>query len=383
MQQYTLEDVCESIFSGGTPSTKVKAYWSGDNRWLSSGETRNRYIFDTEKRISSEATKHSATRLAKQGDVVVATAGQGHTRAQASFLKVNTYINQSVIALRANKSIILPEYLFYNLSSRYSELRQLSDGASIRGSLSGNILKTVSIAIPSLDIQQKVIDIIKPIDEKILVNEQINKNLLEQAISIFNWFYDSSTHQQPFSSVINVFGGGTPKTSDPNFWNGDIPFFTPKDVGNPYTFKTEKYITDDGLAKCNSRLYPTNTTFVTARGTVGKVSLAGVPMAMNQSCYALVSDTLNPILVYFYTLKVVSSLKHKASGAVFDAIVTRDFDNEMINILSDTDAQQLLEVVTPMFAAIHNNDAECLRLSALRDAILPKLLSGELAFEAN
>lgn len=178
MQQYTLEDVCESIFSGGTPSTKVKAYWSGDNRWLSSGETRNRYIFDTEKRISSEATKHSATRLAKQGDVVVATAGQGHTRAQASFLKVNTYINQSVIALRANKSIILPEYLFYNLSSRYSELRQLSDGASIRGSLSGNILKTVSIAIPSLDIQQKVIDIIKPIDEKILVNEQINKNLV-------------------------------------------------------------------------------------------------------------------------------------------------------------------------------------------------------------
>ena len=101
-----------------------------------------------------------------------------------------------------------------------------------------------------------------------------------------------------------------------------IPFFTPKDAGDLYTFQTEKYITDTGLNHCNSRLYPSNTTFVTARGTVGKVSLAGIPMAMNQSCYALTSDVIDPILVYFYTLKAIESLKHKASGACFDAIVT-------------------------------------------------------------
>lgn len=273
-------------------------------------------------------------------------------------------------------------YLYYWLLNNVRRMQAGGHG-SVMAHITKQDMENQEIDLPPLQLQKRIAGILKSLDEKMDNNAQINKNLLEQAISIFNWFYDSSTHQQPFSSVINVFGGGTPKTSDPNFWNGDIPFFTPKDVGNPYTFKTEKYITDDGLAKCNSRLYPTNTTFVTARGTVGKVSLAGVPMAMNQSCYALVSDTLDPILVYFYTLKVVSSLKHKASGAVFDAIVTRDFDNEMINILSDTDAQQLLEVVTPMFAAIHNNDAECLRLSALRDAILPKLLSGELAFEAN
>ena len=206
----------------------------------------------------------------------------------------------------------------------------------------------------------------------------VNKNLEQQAVAVFNKFYDASTNQQPFTTLINVLGGGTPKTGNPEFWDGSIPFFTPKDVGTPYTFKTEKYITELGLKRCNSRLYPTNTTFVTARGTVGKISLAGTPMAMNQSCYALTSDIVDPLLVYFYVLKAVNALKHKASGAVFDAIVTRDFDGEIINILSDADSEAALSIIKPMMEAIHNNSKENMRLSAVRDTLLPKLMSGEL-----
>ena len=82
--------------------------------------------------------------------------------------------------------------------------------------------------------------------------------------------------------------------------------------------------------------------------------------------------------MYFYVLKAVSSLKHKASGAVFDAIVTRDFDTEVINILNSDDSKAVLEVVTPMMNAIHNNTKENIRLSSLRDALLPRLMSGEL-----
>ena len=101
-------------------------------------------------------------------------------------------------------------------------------------------------------------------------------------------------------------------------------------------------------------------------------------MAMNQSCYALASETIDPVLVYFYVLKAVASLKHKASGAVFDAIVTRDFDTETINVLSDEDAQSALSVIAPIMKAIHNNKEENMRLSKLRDTLLPKLMSGEL-----
>ena len=183
----------------------------------------------------------------------------------------------------------------------------------------------------------------------------------------------------PFTSVIQVLGGGTPKTGKQEYWNGEIPFFTPKDVGTPYVLTTEKNITPLGLDNCNSRLYPVNTVFLTARGTVGKVSLAGVPMSMNQSCYALAGkDGLHQIIVYHYVLETVKALKHKASGAVFDAIITRDFDTESVPALSSEQIDSFIAVAEPIYSDIFNRTIENQRLAALRDTLLPKLMNGEI-----
>ena len=99
---------------------------------------------------------------------------------------------------------------------------------------------------------------------------------------------------------------------------------------------------------------------------------------MNQSCYALVGKETHPLLVYFYTLNAVDRLKHKASGAVFDAITTRDFESEQIMKLSDDDAKAFLCIAEPMLQKVLNNCIENLRLSTLRDSLLPKLMSGEI-----
>lgn len=290
------------------------------------------------------------------------------------FEKNDCWISDNAIGAyaRNNTDIV---YAYYLLKSQCLNERRIGTSQPL---LTQEILNNIEVPILPYNEQIKVGRFLGKIDEKIELNTKINENLLQQAVAVFNKFYDTSTNLQPFTTLINVLGGGTPKTGNPEFWDGSIPFFTPKDVGTPYTFKTEKYITEAGLNHCNSRLYPQNTTFVTARGTVGKISLAGSPMAMNQSCYALASKIVDPLLVYFYVLKAVTSLKHKASGAVFDAIVTRDFDGEMINILSDTDSESALSIIKPMMEAIHNNSKENMRLSAVRDALLPKLISGEI-----
>ena len=274
-----------------------------------------------------------------------------------------------------NEALVIPKYLYYLMS--LLDLDSYNEGTTIP-SLRTETLNRLEFDIPALEYQEKVLSMLEPIDMKIKLTEEVNENLLQQAGAIFDRFYEKSPNQQPLTSLISVLGGGTPKTGNPDFWDGSIPFFTPKDVGKPYTFQTEKYITESGLAHCNSRLYQKDTTFVTARGTVGKVSLAGTPMAMNQSCYALASEIVDPLLVYFYVLKAVASLKHKASGAVFDAIVTRDFDSETINILSDVDSRMALSIIKPIMDTIHNNSQENMRLAVLRDSLLPKLMSGEL-----
>lgn len=268
-------------------------------------------------------------------------------------------------------------YYFFCLNATKEFVRSIAVGATMP-SINTKLLGEVEVVCPGIEEQRKIADILSKIDDKIEENQKINENLQQQTQALFTQCYEQADVSVPFTDLIQVLGGGTPKTGEASYWNGEIPFFTPKDVGTPYTLTTEKAITQSGLEHCNSRLYPVNTVFVTARGTVGKVGLAGVPMAMNQSCYALTGKSISPLLTYHYTLMTVAHLKHKASGAVFDAIITRDFETETVKKLSDTLAEQFVAVASPIYECILNNTLENQRLADLRNALLPKLMSGEL-----
>lgn len=313
-----------------------------------------------------------------EGDVVFSRVGSVD-RCSYAFAENNGWLfSGRCLRVRACREID-PLYLYYYLNSEAIKrfVRNIAVGATMP-SINTKLMGKIPLLYPSIKEQRNMVRILSVIDDKIERNIAINKNLEEQARAIFDLFYSRAVEKVPFTQLIKVLGGGTPKTTEGNFWNGDIPFFTPKDIGAPYSLRTEKYITEAGLANCNSRLYPVNTTFVTARGTVGKVSLAGVPMAINQSCYALANDEIHPLLTYFYTLNTVRSLRHKATGAVFDAIITADFERELLNKLSSDESSQVLSHIVPMMESIHKNSIEIAHLSELRDALLPRLMSGEL-----
>ena len=293
-------------------------------------------------------------------------------------------LGQRMVLLRADQSVCDNFYLLYSLQSLYVQ-HQISWSEGTGTTVSNlRIPHLEQIQIPYLPLEQqaRISSVLRALEEKIAINKKINDNLQQQAAALFSSLYDRTNTEVRFTDLIQILGGGTPKTGENTYWNGNIAFFTPKDVDTPYTLITEKTITEEGLSHCNSRLYPVNTVFVTARGTVGKVGMSGVPMAMNQSCYALVGKETHQLLVYFYTLKAVDRLKHKASGAVFDAITTIDFESEQIMKLSNDDARAFLCIAEPMFQKVLNNCIENLRLSTLRDSLLPKLISGEIDVSA-
>ena len=323
---------------------------------------------------------------AHRGDIVITHRG---TLGQIVFIpqdsKYDRYvISQSQFRVRCNDKV-LPEYLVYYFHTPIGQHKLLSNASQVGVpalARPSSTFQQIEVVLPELSIQKCVVEIISTIQKKIVNNQELNDNLQQQAAALFSSLYDRSNTEVRFTDLIQILGGGTPKTGENTYWNGNIAFFTPKDVGTPYTLITEKTISKEGLSHCNSRLYPVNTVFVTARGTVGKVGMSGVPMAMNQSCYALVGKETHQLLVYFYTLKAVDRLKHKASGAVFDAITTRDFESEQIMKLSHDDATAFLRVAEPMFQEALNNNIENLRLSTLRDSLLPKLMSGEIDVSA-
>lgn len=310
---------------------------------------------------------------------------QNRRFAYVDFSPIDYIASTKLMVIRAKKDVVSPKYLYYFLknSSTVAELQLLAETRSgTFPQITFSEVANLTIPVPPLAVQEVIVQTMQCLEDKTICNEQINDNLQQQAAALFSSLYDRTNTEVRFTDLIQILGGGTPKTGENTYWNGNIAFFTPKDVGTPYTLITEKTITEEGLSHCNSRLYPVNTVFVTARGTVGKVGMSGVPMAMNQSCYALVGKETHQLLVYFYTLKAVDRLKHKASGAVFDAITTRDFESEQIMKLSDDDAKAFLCIAEPMFQKVLNNCIENLRLSTLRDSLLPKLMSGEVDVSA-
>lgn len=327
-----------------------------------------------------------ARRKASVGDILFSTVrpNQKHYGIIEAGTE-NLLVSTGFTVVTVDTTIADSYFIYYYLtqSSVIESLQAIAEqSTSTYPSIKPSDIEDIELDLPELETQKKIGSTLRMLDRKIALNEEINDNLQQQASALFSSFYDWSNTEVRYTDLIQILGGGTPKTGENTYWNGNIAFFTPKDVGTPYTLITEKTITEEGLSHCNSRLYPVNTVFVTARGTVGKVGMSGVPMAMNQSCYALVGKETHQLLVYFYTLKAVDRLKHKASGAVFDAITTRDFESEQIMKLSDDDAKAFLCIAEPMFQKVLNNCIENLRLSTLRDSLLPKLMSGEVDVSA-
>lgn len=179
---------------------------------------------------------------------------------------------------------------------------------------------------------------------------------------------------------ISILSGGTPKTGIEHYWGGDIPFFTPKDSPDAfYVLRTEKTLTESGLASCNSRLYAKDTTFITARGTVGKVALAQKPMAMNQSCYALVPKQDYDSLFLFAAIKdAVEHFKQVAVGGVFDAIVVDTFKVIPFVLPDAVVTRAFGNAVRPLFQQVETLLLQNTQLAQARDLLLPKLMSGHL-----
>ena len=279
-----------------------------------------------------------------------------------------------------NKEELDPEYLMLWFSRpEFDRYARYKSHGSVREIFDWNELCMVELPVPDIEKQRKIVKAYKTITDRIDLKQKINDNLINTTDTIFFKVFleNKPTATISFTDIVQLMGGGTPKTDEDSFWNGNILFFTPKDISrSPFCISTEKHLTNEGLNNCSSRLYPPYTTFVTCRGTVGNLALAGVPMAMNQSCYALKGKNDFPALfVFSFTRYVIATMKKKASGAVFSALVTRDFEMEKVFEPNFEDAILFEKRVEPFFAQILANTNEIQQLLDLQNALLTQLSS--------
>ena len=389
-KKYTLEEVCERIYSGGTPSTKHEEYWNGNIKWLSSGETSQRFVYDTDRKITQKGIENSSTKLATKGCTVIATAGQGYTRGQASFLMTDTYMNQSVIACKANEGIILPLYLYYNLDSRYEEFRLLSDGTSTRGGLSGWILKRMEIKLPPISLQEKIVDVLYSIDKKIEENNAINNNLLEQASTLFNSAIQQSTSvvYAELGSLAEVKGGkrlpkGINLVTTPN----QHPYIRVRDLNNTVFASLSndyEYVDDETQQSISRYIVSTGDLLISIVGTIGLTAIVDHTLNkanLTENCVKLTNiKNVTPeyLLLFLRSSQGVEAISKGTVGAVQLKLPIKNIQSIAVPLLCDEELQSLNEKLSTIFSQISANIVEMKQLADIRDTLLSKLMSGEL-----
>lgn len=261
--------------------------------------------------------------------------------------------------------------------------------------------RRMELHVPPLRTQQKIASILSTYDDLIENNRRRIQVLEEMTRRIYReWFVDfhfpgheavalvdsemgpipQGWRLVPFTDLADILSGGTPRTTVEGYWNGDIPFFTPRDAPDTLVVtSTEKHVTQSGLDRCSSQHYPAGTVFITARGTVGKVAMAGVPMAMNQSCYAVRGLAgVRQEFVLFSLLNQVDYLRTNTGGATFDTIIIDTFRRMRTIAPSPEVIATFADVAEPIMQMIHNLQDAVSNIKATRNLLLPRLVSGEV-----
>jgi len=309
--------------------------------------------------------------------------------------KFNAY-QRTYIIETFDKAKLNTRYLCYAMNQQLQLLKTMSSGSTTKF-LTIKILYNLDIPLPEIRTQNAIVRILSAYDDLIENNRKQIKLLEEAAQRLYKeWFVDlhfpdfentpivdgmpEEWKIRKFSDIVSIMSGGTPKTGVPEYYNGDIPFYTPKDSdGAFFAFDTITHISEQGLDNCNSRLYPEGTVIITARGTVGKSVILAIPMAMNQSCYALKCDVLNsPYYLFFSLNNEVLTLKTMANGGVFDTIIVKTFD--CIHLIEPKrDILELFDkTMSPIMEQIKIKMLINMALVEARDRLLPKLMSGEI-----
>lgn len=296
-------------------------------------------------------------------------------------------LGRRVALIRPDVSKVDTRYLFYYFFT--DEWRNTVEKKVLKGATVDRIpltdFESFEVNLPALSVQKKIAEILGSLDDKIELNRRMNATLEQMAMALYkHWFVDNGDEKDvqigKVEHFAKIIGGGTPKTTNEEYWGGDIPWVSVKDLSDTFVYTTEKSITEKGLNESSTKLIPKRSTIVSARGTIGEMSITGRPMAMNQSCYAFHSEKY-PYFTYLSLKSSIDTLKQNSHGSVFNTITKETIQNLDIPFNQEV-CSQFEQLVGKWFLQIESNLKEIMALIETRDYLLPRLLSGEIEMKA-
>lgn len=366
-----------TVVGGATPSTKKpENYENGTIAWITPKDLSTfsgRYIQHGERYITEAGLRSCPTQLLPKNTVLFSSrAPIGYVAIAAN----DVCTNQGFKSVIPNENTN-PLFLYYLLKYNKDKIEGMGSGTTFK-EVSGNTMKNIVVSVPTdKKVQERISSMLGSIDDKIEENERINNNLQEQAQTLYtNMFIHKASDQWAegvLSDVADITMGQSPNGDTYNENGIGTVFFQGRGEFG-FRFPTRRLFTTDP-----KRMAQSNDVLMSVRAPVGDLNVAYEPCCIGRGLGAIRSKDNHQSFVLY----TVFSLREKldmfnGEGTVFGSI-NRDALNSMpIIIPIKSEMDRFEEIVAPMDAAIRNNYEEICRLEAIRDNLLPRLMSGEL-----
>lgn len=328
---------------------------------------------------SSELEKYAL----QPDDLLIARLGSVGRAARVRVTDVDGAVFAGyLVRFRAHVDRADPTFLSYQLQSTawWHYVESVRSGA-VQPTLNAKQMGEYRFALPPLKEQRRIAGMLSVLDELIDTNRRLIARLVQQADAVANSASvdgDNTT----FGEVCDVFGGATPRSSEPSYWNGDLCWATPSDLTaltSPYLFSTGRRITDAGLNACSSKLHPSGSILMTSRATIGIFALAEAPVATNQGF--IVVEPREPTDRYFLLHEMrrrVPEFLERANGSTFMELSRGTFKALVVRWPSDERRHEIARLVSPLHRAAVELELEVAKVVTCRRELLPLLMSGRV-----
>lgn len=343
--------------------------------------------WDAAERFRAEAIPKLQSKLGMAGDTMVTTKGNsvgrtGYVPAGAPAFVYSPHLSywRSLDRRRLSSSFL---YYWSQSQEFAAQLQAMAHGTDMAPYLSLSDQYRLQITLPTIEVQDAIAQILRSLDDKIVVNARSADTGFNLADAIFaSLVVGTEPGPNTFGSVASVFGGGTPRTSESNYWDGGTAWTTPSDVTAlraPYLFKTERTISESGLANCASQLYPAGSIFMTSRATIGAFAIPQLPAAVNQGFIVVVPPTPELRWWLFHEMRSrVDEMLSLANGSTFLELSRTNFKRMPVRLAAADVIAQFHEKVDPLHSKAAASEKESSTLRELRDTLLPRLMSGKI-----
>lgn len=381
--KYKLSEIMELI-GGGTPKTSIPAYWGGNIPWLSVKDFNNdyRYVYTTEKTITEEGLANSSTKLLERDDSIISARG---TVGEMAMIPFPMAFNQSCYGLRAKKEIVDPTFLYYLVKHKVYILRKNTHG-SVFDTITRDTFSGITIDIPEMHTQLKIAGILRDLDDKIELNNTINNNLMEQALTLYATQFATLDRNGCIGDYCSIKSGFAFKSS---WWtNNGIKVIKIGSINQDYLNLLEcSYVDEDRIDKAKDFKVVAGDLLIAMTGaTIGKFAMVPYStevLLVNQRVgkFFLGNNPVERLPFIYCTLKqpdVYYEIVNRGQGSAQPNISASDIMSIPCIIPSNEDIRIFNEIATPLFELIISNQQTNQQLVQLRDTLLPKLMSGEL-----